>query len=512
MAEKQKVQKITPSDLPAPPETAARIVRACGDPDIGANKLSRIVASDPILTAEILRTANSAFFGFKHKVTTAQSAVTVLGNRALRSIALCFAVRDSVQPGAVPGLDIVSYWEDALRHAVAARILSTRMRLDTEEAFTVGLLQEFGLLAMFYAQPDECHRWPNMRPMHPEERRKEEHQVFGTTHDQVGKMLAKTWALPEEISAPIEFHHAASLKSCPPEFRKMTLVMTAADWVTAVFTNHDTQRALSGCRALLIKKPFSMPLDAIDKMLKQIPGKVEEAAETLGLRVEVQPEFDTVLREANRQLADETLSYQELTWALEAALSEKERLAQELREANLKLEEMAYVDPLTKLSNRRRLLEVTMSEVMRHSRSGRPLSLILIDLDHFKKVNDTYGHPFGDSVLESVAEVMVACLRTMDIKARIGGEELCILMPETDAIAGQTGAERVRQAIESMKLEVPTQTVSVTASLGGTTWTGNVANAEAAGEVLRKMMDEADAALYQAKESGRNQVCWSKKD
>ena len=192
MAEKQKVQKITPSDLPAPPETAARIVRACGDPDIGANKLARIVASDPILTAEILRTANSAFFGFKHKVTTAQSAVTVLGNRALRSIALCFAVRDSVQPGAVPGLDIVSYWEDALRHAVAARILSTRMRLDTEEAFTVGLLQEFGLLAMFYAQPDECHRWPKMRPMHPEERRKEEHQVFGTTHDQVGKMLAKS--------------------------------------------------------------------------------------------------------------------------------------------------------------------------------------------------------------------------------------------------------------------------------------------------------------------------------
>jgi diguanylate cyclase (GGDEF)-like protein len=512
MTENQSVHKITPSDLPAPPETSARIVRACGDPDIGADRLARIVASDPILTAEILRTANSAFFGFKHKVTTAQSAVTVLGNRALRSIALCFAVRDSVQPGSIPGLDIISYWEDALRHAVAARILGTRMRLDAEEAFTVGLLQEFGLLAMFYAQPDEARRWPEIRPMHPEERRKEEFQVFGTTHDQVGKMLAKTWALPEDISAPIEFHHAASLKSCPAEFRKMTLVMTAADWVTAVFTNKDSQRALSGCRALLIKKPFSMPLESIDKMLETIPGKVEEAAETLGLRVEEQPEFDKVLREANRQLADETLSYQELTWALEAALSEKERLAQELRQANLKLEDMAYVDPLTKLANRRRLLEVTMSEVMRHSRSGRPLSMILIDLDHFKKVNDTYGHPFGDSVLESVAKVLADSLRSMDIKARIGGEELCILMPETDEDAGRTGAERVRHAIESMKLEVPTQKVEVTASLGGTTWVGNVTNAESAGKVLKLMMDKADAALYKAKNSGRNQVHWSKMD
>ena len=386
------------------------------------------------------------------------------------------------------------------------------MRLDAEEAFTVGLLQEFGLLAMFYAQPDEAHRWPEMRPMHPEERRKEEREIFGSTHDQVGKMLAKTWALPDEISAPIEFHHATSLKSCPAEYRKMALVMTASDWVTAVFTNQDAQRALSGCRALLIKKPFSMSLTTIDKMLKMIPKLVEEAAETLGLRVEEQLEFDNVLREANRQLADETLSYQELTWALEAALSEKERLAQELREANLKLEQMAYVDPLTKLANRRRLLEVTMSEVMRHSRSGHPLSMILIDLDHFKKVNDTYGHPFGDSVLESVADVLTDSLRTMDIKARIGGEELCILMPETDEESGKTGAERVRKAIEDMNLEVPTRVVKITASLGGTTWKGSITNAEQAGQILKQMMDEADSCLYEAKNEGRNQIRWFKKD
>ena len=153
------LKTIQPSDLPAPPEATARIVRACSDSDVGAHQLARIVSSDPVLTAEILRTVNSAFFGLSRPVKSAAQAVTVMGNRALRNLALCLAVRDAVKPGSIHDFDIMDYWEDALRRAVAARCLSHDVGVDPDEAFTIGLLQDFGMLALLYAQPHKGSVW-----------------------------------------------------------------------------------------------------------------------------------------------------------------------------------------------------------------------------------------------------------------------------------------------------------------------------------------------------------------
>ncbi len=503
------ISQIKPADLPAPPQTAARIVQACGDPEVGSTRLAKIVAVDPVLTAEILRTVNSAFFMRKRKVISAQDAVTVLGNRSLRSIALCFAVRDAVRPNAIPGLDMVSYWEDALRRGVAARLLGQKLRLDPEEAFTVGLLQDFGILAMFFAQPDKAVHWKTIRPLYPEERREKEREIFGTTHDRIGLLLARTWALPEEIAVPIAYHHASSLAKVPLYLRNMCKIATAADWVCSVFVSPDKRKALDRVRAYLVKPPFSMSLKRVDDLLSALPPAVEEVATTLGLRVEEQTTFEEVLQDANRKLAQETMSYQELTWALEQALGEKERLAQELLEVNGRLEQLAYYDPLTNLANRRRFLEASLSEILRHSRSGKALSLIVLDLDHFKRINDSFGHPFGDAVLQAVARTMQRVHRTIDIKARIGGEEMCVLFPETDMDQGKRGAERLRQALEDQDLATPTHPVKVTASIGGITWKGNVANPREAGQLLKKLMDTADAALYAAKNGGRNQVVWA---
>ena len=250
------------------------------------------------------------------------------------------------------------------------------------------------------------------------------------------------------------------------------------------------------------------PEAGVDQVLELIPQGVEEAAQTLGLRVQNQPALEDIMAEANRSLVKENLSYQELTWRLKKAVAENERLVEQLKEANRALEQIAYYDALTGLVNRRRFHEVFPAEIARHSRNSQPLSFVMLDLDHFKRINDTYGHPFGDTVLQSVATVLKQVLRATDIKVRVGGEELCIILPETDVALAKQTTERVRAAIEGMNLQASRAQVPVSASFGGCTWLGAVRSRDGIERVTKRLVDRADAALYEAKRSGRNQVVW----
>ncbi len=166
--------------------------------------------------------------------------------------------------------------------------------------------------------------------------------------------------------------------------------------------------------------------------------------------------------------------------------------------ANARLDVLASTDPLTGLLNRRRFLEMAQAEQARAQRYGRPVTLLLVDLDHFKRVNDTYGHRMGDAVLRTAAGVMTASRRASDLAARFGGEELVLLLPETD-LAGAVGlAERLRIALAGAQTRLDGVDVHITASIG-------VASLRA-GESLDNLLHRADQALYSAKRAGRDRV------
>lgn len=195
--------------------------------------------------------------------------------------------------------------------------------------------------------------------------------------------------------------------------------------------------------------------------------------------------------------------------ALQDALVEKNReLDKANRELDRKREELlalSRTDPLTGLFNRRCFEERLTVEFARSNRYRSPLSCLMLDVDHFKKVNDTYGHPFGDKVLQAVAKVAAKTLRDVDLLARYGGEELIALLPETGPQEAFRVAERVREGIEGLLFEwkdddETVKPVKVTASLGVATFP--VPSIDSSDTLLRA----ADDCLYEAKQAGRNRV------
>lgn len=174
----------------------------------------------------------------------------------------------------------------------------------------------------------------------------------------------------------------------------------------------------------------------------------------------------------------------------------EKRLQAERRAAELG--EQAITDPLTRTRNRRGIT-IAVLEAMAHAeRYSHPLSVAMIDIDHFKEVNDSYGHKAGDRVLEGVASILVEHLRMPDKVGRYGGEEFLLVLPETGLDQTHKIAERIRAAVSRSEFDIGEQKVKLTISIGATLF-------EKA-EDLEQLLSRADQALYEAKQSGRNLV------
>lgn len=164
--------------------------------------------------------------------------------------------------------------------------------------------------------------------------------------------------------------------------------------------------------------------------------------------------------------------------------------------------ELSQRDPLTGLANRRHLRSVLGREIEIVARSGNSALLLLLDIDHFKKINDTHGHLAGDKVLQAVARCVSGCVRPQDTVARYGGEEFAIVMPDCQAAYGEAVAERIRQSVAALSTPVsPTLNLQITTSVGGAfapVWVRSTADL---------WIERADTQLYLAKAQGRNRVC-----
>lgn len=196
------------------------------------------------------------------------------------------------------------------------------------------------------------------------------------------------------------------------------------------------------------------------------------------------------------------LEFAEAVITAAVAVIQRARMVEHTMADNARLEQLAQTDPLTQLLNRRALAENITAEMERALRYDSSLALLMIDLDHFKLVNDTYGHLIGDDVLRDMASLLRELVRENDLVARYGGEEFVILLPETDDAGADGFAERVRSAVKEKPFasRPGEQAIALTASIGVATFPA------ARIESVEDLFARADAALYRAKADGRDRV------
>lgn len=271
--------------------------------------------------------------------------------------------------------------------------------------------------------------------------------------------------------------------------------MEAADGLTAFKTIMETPPDLVLCD--LVMPGFDglkfLGLKASRKELEQIPVIILTAEDDLDRKAEI------LERGASDYV---TKPFHEKELLARVRIHTKLKLLQdELREMNAQLEALSVTDALTGLANRRRLMTRLDEEVQRARRYKTPLSVVMIDIDHFKDVNDTHGHAMGDMVLRNIGAMLKASVRATDLAARYGGEELTLILAHTDGPGAVQVAENLREKFAELEHTLDGVTIRKTVSMG-------VSSRDGQGEVptSEDLLKVADEALYRAKQGGRNRV------
>ena len=483
------------STLPSIPAVAVRVLRLCQQDDLDLRQIADAVGTDPALAAKVLKLVNSPVFGLRQEVKTIPHALALLGVNAIRTLALSFSLVRDLRKTQQKGLQ--SYWRRSIVAAVAAKELSAALRFPGgDEAFLAALLQDIGVLALGRVAGPDYERVAADAGSDHLLLADLERAAFGADHAEVGAWLAAHWRLPEPLQWAIGASHMDPGTQPPGKHEDLMRLarivgvsgLIADIWVSQA-ASAATENARYGAEDLL-----GLTADKLEPILARTAAAMPQVAALFDFELGTQEEISRVLEQASETLVMMTLKTSQQVMHAQVAIGNLEKKARDLEEASAR-------DALTGLYNRARLTTYLHEQVAMCAQSGKPVSVIMADVDHFKRVNDTYGHPAGDKILIAVAQALGGRLRPRDLAARYGGEEFVLVLPETPAAGAQVVAERVREKIEAATHDVGVATgVRVTLSLGCATYSGE--GAPPAGDVLAA----ADQALYAAKRGGRNRV------
>lgn len=491
-------------DLPTLPTVASQVVTLTAKEDTTLADVADLVMQDVALSSKILKVANSAFYSFPQQIGSIQQAVSMLGTNAVQSLVLSFSLLQ-IQKGKNPTkFDFDKFWERSIASAIAAQqILKKVPGSDTEEIFVSALLQNLGQLVLACTQPALCDQIiDRLAEEEGEDELAAETAILGTDHCFIGYEVAKHWNFPLSISLPIlHSHDPVSYVGGEEKINHSVRAIYLSDILINIFHAESPDEYHKRFRAEA-KQLLGMDSGTIEEILEAAHTELEEGATNFGIKITEARPVSEILQEANIKLSLLNLDYDQVNKELVKAKVSLEKLAKELQEKNTLLKELADLDGLTGLYNNRFFQSALDRELNRTVRQKYQLSLLLIDIDHFKRFNDDHGHLVGDFVLAEFAKVLSENLREYDILARYGGEEFVVILPETATNDAAMVAEKLRKAVESRAFREEGEVYKVTSSFGVATRDGTAEE----GPNKMQLIKMADEALYEAKKKGRNQV------
>lgn len=452
---------------------------------VDLNEIAHTITNDPALSSKILRTVNSSFYGLPKRVSTISHALVILGLQAVKTLALGFSLVGTLKKRSDIGFDYVQYWKRSIYSAVASRLLAKRLNLvQQEEAFLCALLADMGVIVMHSVLGAEYDYILGKSNGHHAELIKLEQGSFECDHTEVAALLAENWQLPAVLTEPLRHHHDGNEEDL--QLKPLAEVVYVGMICGEVFANSEPATYIMKAREELAARLKLTPVE-IESLMTEIEKDTQEAAKLFDVNIGAGRTYQDILNEANQALIQMTLQTQ--------------RQVQQIQQENQVLQQKATTDNLTGIANRARFNEFLEEQFERAFKLNRPMTIIFLDVDHFKKVNDKYGHQAGDEVLKAVGKLLKLAARNIDIAARYGGEEFALVLPDTEARSGAQLADEIRQAIEAEVVHFDGEVIRVTVSLGvAGTDRSRVFTTSAS------LTNAADRAVYAAKAAGRNCV------
>ena len=490
------------SRLPSLPTVAVEAMKLFHDPNSSNEQLVALIRKDPAIVGKLLKAANSAKYGLRGEVTDLNRAVMMLGRATATPLVLSFSLaRQSMESS--QHLEFYRrFWLRSFVQATAADVLCSLFASPAfrGECYSVNILAGLGKLALLRAEPDRYLEVLQRAAAENASLPRIEQEVFGFTHLKLSSVLLQQMGLPERFCQTIlAIGDSPDTLTIEPNASSPLLQVTRiADAVASLICDGTAAIAVlaleDGMAAIHLPREITT-----EDLIDQVRDRLDASASLFDIDPPQLPSAGDLLQDALDQLSRFAMMITEPAQQAGVPvelLEENGRLKRRVAD----LLQVSRLDGLTGLCNRAYFLQQFTEAAALHRLRGHSLGMAVIDVDHFKRVNDTHGHQAGDLALKVVADTLKATLRDNDLVGRYGGEEFVVMLEDASREGLQIVGDRLRSRIENAVIDFEGKRIAITASIGLAE--GRVTDTEAV--FVDQLFAAADAAMYRAKNSGRN--------